>query len=221
VDAELLGLALAASIWPILLAVTLIALRAPHPGRLLGAFLAGGLLTTITIGFVIIYAVNGSVDSQSTTFDPIVYIAAGALVLLAAFVMARRYEPPPPEIPREKSASTKRIEEMLDRGTAMAFVAGIVLDLFPSPFALIAFKDIAQADYSVAGTFAVLLAFFLVVFVLIEIPLIGFVAMPERTTGWTVRFNAWFGQNWHRLCVWGLTAGGFYLIGKGVYLYAT
>jgi len=42
--AELVPLAIASAFWPVLLVVVLVALRAPHPARLLASFLAAALL---------------------------------------------------------------------------------------------------------------------------------------------------------------------------------
>ena len=81
---------------------------------------------------------------------------------------------------------------MQDYGTAMAFVAGIELDLLPSPFALLAFKDIAR-----------------------------FGVAPERTADRVVRFNDWLGRNWYQKSVYALVTAGVYLIEKGDYETAT
>ena len=84
---------------------------------------------------------------------------------------------------------------MLDKGTRLAFVAGIILCVFPGFFPLIALKDIAQLDYSVAATVVVLFAFYVVMFTLIEVPLVGFLTAPARTAELTTSFNVWLDRN--------------------------
>ena len=88
---SLLPLALAAAVWPTLLAVVLVALQAARPERLLAAFLAGGLLTTMTVGLVIIYALSGSslVTTDQNTTDPTIDVVMG-IVLRAPTIVRRR-----------------------------------------------------------------------------------------------------------------------------------
>lgn len=219
--AELLPLAIAAAFWPVLLAVVLVALRAPHPAKLLIFFLAGGLLATMTEGLLIIYALNGSslVTSDQSTTDPVVDVIAGALALVIAYVMVRREKPPSPDGPKEESSTGKRVREMLEGGAGWAFVAGVVLDLLPSPFALSALKDLAELNYGVTETVVVLLCFYLIVFAFIELPLIGYLVASERAAGRTVRFNAWLARSWYRLAIYALLFCGVYLIAKGIYEY--
>jgi hypothetical protein len=217
--AELLPLALAAAVWPVLLAVVLIALRAPHPAKLLVCFLAGGLVATMTEGLVIIYALNGSsltTNDQSTT-DAVVDEVAGVLALALAYAMWRRERTPTAPSEKKESKTNKRIEGMLERGAGWAFLAGVVLDLFPSPFALVALKDLAEWDYPFAKTFVVLLLFYLIVFVFIELPLIGYLVAPGRAAERTVRFNAWLARSWYRLAIYGLGFCGVYLVANGIY----
>ncbi len=216
---ELLPLAFAAALWPLLLAVTLIALRAKHPAKLLACFLAGGLLATMTEGLVIIYAFNGSslMTTDRSATSPAVDIAAGSLALIVAYAMMRRKRPPVLDAHEKESRTDKRLEGMLDRGAAWAFAAGIVLDLFPNPFALVALKDLAEWGYPFTKTFVILLCFYLIVFAFIELPLLGHLLAPERAADQTLRFNAWFARNWYRLAIYALALGGIYLIAKGIY----
>jgi hypothetical protein len=217
---QLLPLALAAAFWPILLAVVLVALQAPQPAKLLVCFLIGGLITTVTIGLVIIDALSGTslAASDGSSAGPAFDIALGALALILAYVMKRREKPPPaPDSPKEESKTNKRIEDMLERGAIWAFVAGIVLDIVPSPFALSAYRIIAELDYSLAETVLVLLGFYLIVFVFIELPLIGYLVATEHAVAWTARFNAWLTRSWYRLAIYALLVAGIYLIAKGAY----
>jgi hypothetical protein len=216
---ELLLLAIASMFWPILLAVVIIALRASHPILLLVSFLAGGLLTTMTIGLVVIYALQGSslTGKSQSTFDPGVEIAAGALALLAAAVLWRRYGALPEE-PTQKPATGEpgKLERMLDRGAPLAFAAGIVCNLVPGVFPLVALKDIAEMDLSFAETFATLLGFYLIMFAFIEVPLVSYLVAPEWTGQMTQRFNTWLDRNTRRVGIGALGGVGVYLVVKGI-----
>ena len=217
---EILLLAIASAFWPILLVVVIISLRASHPVLLLVSFLAGGLLTTIAIGLAVIYALQGSslTGGSQTTFDPAVLIVAGALALLGAAVLWRRYGVLP-EAPAETPVVSDpgRLERMLDRGAPLAFVAGIVCNIIPGVFPIIALKDIAEMDMSFSETFLVLLGFYLIMFALIEVPLVSYLVAPEWTGQATQRFNAWLDRNTRRVGIGALGGVGVYLIVKGIY----
>ena len=217
---ELLVLAIASAFWPILLVVVIISLRASHPILLLVSFLAGGLLTTMAVGLVVIYALQGSslTGASQATFDPAVLIVVGMLALLAAVVLWRRYGVLP-EAPAEKHADADpgRLERMLDRGAPLAFAAGIVCNIIPGVFPLIALKDIAEMDISFAETFLVLLAFYAIMFALIEVPLASYLVAPQWTQQATLRFNAWLDRNTRRVGICALAGVGAYLVAKGIY----
>jgi hypothetical protein len=203
----------------LLLVVVIVSLRAAHPIMLLVSFLAGGLLTTMTVGLVVIYALQGSslTGRSQSTFDPGLEIAVGALALLAAAVLWRRYgdlSDEPPEEPGD--AEPGRVERMLDRGAPLAFAAGIVFNVIPGVFPFVALKDIAEMDVGFAETFGLLLGFYLIMFAFIEVPLVAYLVAPERTGQATRRFNAWLDRNGRRLGILALGGVGAYLLVKGL-----
>jgi len=213
--AEILALAVAAAFWPVLLGVVIVALRAEHPKLLLASFLAGAMIAAVSVGLVIVYALDGSsFTDPSSSAGPAAEIVVGALCLLGALVLGRRpIAVPAAEAP--EPAPPNRLQRTLERGAPLAFVAGIVLDLAPSPFALIAYKDIASFDIGFAETLAILIAFYVVALMFVEVPLVGYLVAPNWTQTHTLRFNAWLSGNWQRLAVWALAGLGVYLILKG------
>jgi len=213
--AELLPLAIASAFWPLLLAVVVVSLRAAHPVRLLISFLAGGLLTTMTVGLVVIYGLEGSTltSGSRSTFDPWFEVVAGAIALLAAAVLWRRLgaqaeaviEGPP-----------GKLERMLERGAPLAFVAGIVFNILPGVFPIVALKDIAEMDTTVVATVSLLLGFYLIMFAFIEVPIVGFLLAPESTAQTVRRFNNWLDRNTRRVAIAALGLVGLYLLVKGI-----
>ena len=57
---EIILLAFASMFWPTLITIVVLALRVPQPVRILAWFLFGGLLTTITIGLILVFALQDS-----------------------------------------------------------------------------------------------------------------------------------------------------------------
>jgi hypothetical protein len=210
--------------FPALLAVVLVAIRSRHPQKLLAAFLAGGLLSAISVGLTIVFSLQGaSVDSSSSSGgDPALYLVVGVLSLIAAYVVYRKKllgkHPKKPAEEMDTDKKPDRLERALDKGAPYAFVAGIVLCAFPGLSALVALKDIAQLGYATSATVAVTIGFFVIMFAFIEIPLVGFAVVPERATATTLQFNRWLDAHMNRLAVGVLAGLGVFLIVRGLLL---
>lgn len=213
---EVFGLAVVSAFWPTLVLVDVLAFRTEKPERVLVAFLAGGLVSTLTIGSLIIFELRRSalVTTSRSTTDPLLNIVIGLLALVGAWVLARRARRPA-GTNRGDAMQSVRLERAIRRGAPIAFVAGLIINIVPGVFPFIALKDIAELDYSVAATFAVLLAFYLVMFAFIEIPIAGYLFAPELTQSRVNEFNTWLGANGLRVAIWTLMIGGTYLVARG------
>ena len=67
-----------------------------------------------------------------------------------------------------------------------------------------------------AGTAALILGFYLVMFVFIEIPLVGYLVAPAQTRDWATRFNDWLDRNARTVATSALAVAGTYLVVRGV-----
>lgn len=212
---EIFLLAVGSMFWPVLLAVDVVAFRADRPIKMLGGFLAGGLVATVTVGCAIVFSLEGAsfLTRSRRTTDATVSIVIGAAALVVAFFI-RRSDKEKRTI-REPHTSS-RVERLAGRGSALAFVTGIVLNVFPGLLPFIALKDIAELNYTGAATFAVIVAFYLVMFTPIEAPLVAFLVAPERTAQAVDSFNLWLARNLRRLAWWALAAFGAFEIVRGV-----
>lgn len=215
--ADLVPLAIASAFWPALIAVVVISLRAAHPARLMASFLLAGLLTTVSIGAVLVRGLQSTslTSSSESRFGPGLQITVGVLALLAALVLQRRSQREPPA-PEAVPAEPGRLERMLDRGAPLAFVAGVLLNVIPGVVPLVALGRIAELDEGLAGTIALLLGFYLIMFAFVEVPLVAYLVAPDATAARTRRFNAWLDRNAARIAVIALAAAGAYLIVRGL-----
>jgi hypothetical protein len=202
---EIFLLAVGSMFWPLLLVVVLIALRTSHPLRILCGFLAGGLLTTISISSAIVFALDGTsfVSGSRPPADPWVDIVVGSLCLLAAAALQRGLErrKDEPPAPKKPSRGSERIEGLVERGAPLSFVAGVVLNLLPGFLPIIGMKNIAELNYSTGATFALIVVFYLITFTFVEVPIVSFVVAPEWTRATVNRFNTWLSGNLRRLGV--------------------
>ena len=216
---EIFVLALASALWPLLLAVVVIAFGSAQPMRLLSIFLAGGLLATVVVGVAVVHLIQTTsiqIGSRQES-RAVLPLLLGLAAIGTAIVLARR-SPPPQPLP---SASAEeegagRLARWLDGGVWLAFLGGIVLNLFPGALPLMALKDIAELDYGFAATVGVVLAFYLVMFMLVEIPLVAYLINPTRTADVTRRLNVWLRTNRRGLGIAVLLIAGAYLVVRGL-----
>ena len=217
-------LALGAAFYPTLLAIVLVVLTRPRPARLLGAYLVGGMFVGLGVGFVFVFALkgagvqsNGSESEASAILD----IVAGALSLGLAVVLLRGHDPRPARLkkkkksgpdPKKPSWTTRAVGR---DSVKMAFGLGVLLDL-PSIWYLIALKDIATGHYSPAEQALLIIGFNLIMFVVIEAPLIAYLLSPERAAATVDRVNAWIRSHVRQLTEAVAGGLGLYLVVKGV-----
>jgi cytochrome c biogenesis protein CcdA len=212
---EIFLLAVASMFWPVLLALDVVAFRTDRSVRILAGFLAGGLLTTVAVGCAIAFSLENTalVTKSKHTTDAAVSIALGAAALVAAYFIRRSDKQ---RRAKPKPHTSSKIERLTRHGAGLAFVTGIVLNVFPGAFPFIAMKDIAELDYSTVGTIAVIVAFYLVMFVPVEGPLISFLVVPRRTEKVVGSFNAWLDRNLRRLAWIALAVFGTFEIVRGI-----
>ena len=219
---NILVLAAASAVSPTILAVVIVVLRHPRPRRLLAAYLFGGLLTSIAVGIAIVTSLKelDIVSGSSPAADPIVNFTVGFLALIVAYVLAtdrdallteRRREKREPHPPRDPWS-----ERVLNRGSApIAFAVGVALNL-PGAFYLVALKDIAQGQNDFGSQVAAVVLFNLIMFVLAEVPLLGYSFAPEKTQEKVEALNGWMGRHARQIVIAIATAIGIYLVARGV-----
>ena len=214
--AEYVLLALASIFWPLLITIVVIVLRTEHPVKLLAAFLAGGLLATISVGLALVASFDGSglLNKDRGTVDPAVNIVVGALAIVAALVVwrldARPREPKPV---KEKRGKSERYLE----NARLAFVAGLLLNIIPGLFPVVALKNIAEGGYSATTEVVLVVVFYLVMFASVEIPLVSYLVAPEPTVRTVQRLNVWLDRNARRIATLVLAAIGLYLVVRGLF----
>jgi hypothetical protein len=214
---EIFLLAIASMVWPTLIAVVVVALTSSQPVRLLSWFLAGSLLTTVAIGTVIVLLLEKSdlLSSSRRAFSSATYLVASVAALLVAYIVWRRSRSAANTAPA-KSSPPDWSERALSRGRLLAFVVGIVLNVIPGVLPFVALKDIAELDYAPGAAVALVVAFYLIMFLPAEVPLGSYLFAPRRTAAVVARFNAWLKRNATLIAVYVLTAAGIYLGVRGI-----
>jgi Sap, sulfolipid-1-addressing protein len=222
---EIVLLAAGSALWPLLLIVVVLALNTDRPVRILGWFYLGGMLTTISVSSALVFRFQGStfLSGSPSSADAWLDLVIGALCLLAALVLhlgtsgrgPKPFHKRPPS--NKQSRSTDLVEKLVEKGAVLSFVAGIVATILPGPLAIIGMKNIAELDYSNSATFAMIVLFYVIMFALVEIPLVGFVVAPVWTKKAATDFNNWLARNLRSLAIWALTIVGAVELVRGIF----
>jgi Sap, sulfolipid-1-addressing protein len=178
----LLVMAVAVSLEPFRIGMSVLMLNRPRPLLQLTAFLCGGFLMGLTVGAVVLFLLESRLESAHFTL-PRVQIAIGLLALLvAAFLALTKGRP------RTPPAWLTRLLDGQSLWVAGAAGLGIAL---PSVDYLAALAVIGTADIGSTTRFAALLIFNVVAFALVEIPLLAYLVAPDRTRARLAALNDW------------------------------
>ena len=216
-------LSLLAALNPVLVGASTVMLLLPNPKLLMLGYLLGALMTSITLGLVIVFALKDSstVSTTENTISPAVDLALGAILLLAALVLGTGRDKRIAERRRERKGPKEdkgppRWQQALSKGSARTtFVVGALLTL-PGGSYLAGLDQIEKQKLSTSATVLTVVGFNLIMLMLLELPLLGFVVAPDWTPGAVERSKAWFSRNGHKAAVIALTVLGSALVLKGI-----
>jgi Sap-like sulfolipid-1-addressing protein len=196
-------LSLLAMFNPTLLAAVTVMLLLPNPKRLMFGYLLGAYLTSISLGLLIVFSLNGSssVSTAKSTLSPSEDVVVGLIALLVAFVLRTGRDAKLRERrqrrKREKVAETKESwpERMLGRGSArVTFAVGVVLTL-PGVSYLTALDRMAKLDATTVETALLVIVFCVIQQALLELPLLGYAIAPDWTQDAVARFRGWLARS--------------------------
>lgn len=213
---------LAAALNPTLLTATTVMLLLPNPKRLLIGYLLGASMTSITLGLVIVFALQDSsaVDTAQHTLSPAMDIALGLILFTIAFVLhSGRFEEHAKRR-KEKKASkpqkTPRWREFLSKGRSRdTFVVGALLTL-PGASYLAGLSELSKQGLSTPTTVLCVIGFNLVMLAILEVPLLGYTFAPDWTPRAMERFKEVLTQHGERILFIGALAMGMALVLRGL-----
>lgn len=220
---EVLILALTSSLNPTLVAATTVMLLLPRPVKLMTGYLLGALMTSITLGLVIIFSLptSGLTGTTRHTLSPGVDIGLGLIAVVMALVLRSGRDQRVRDRRRERKAAKPdkgppRWQRALQKGSARTtFAVGALLTL-PGASYLAGLSALHKLKYTPAVTVLVVLGFNLIMLWLLEVPLAAFLIAPDATPDRLARAKAWVSRHARKFAVRGLGAIGLLLIIKGI-----
>ncbi|PND56793.1 hypothetical protein CRM90_15175 [Mycobacterium sp. ENV421] len=180
----LLVMAVAVSLEPFRIGMSVVMLNRPRPHLQLAAFLCGGFVMGLSVGAVVLFALESHIPASAHFTLPRVQIVIGALALAAAAILAVTKG-------RRDRTVPAWLSRLLDGPSLwVAGVAGLGIAL-PSVDYLAALAVIGAGTADPAMRFAALLTFTVIAFALVEIPLLAYLAAPQRTHAAMTRLHGW------------------------------
>jgi Sap, sulfolipid-1-addressing protein len=228
-------LALAAAIYPQLLAVVVVILTRPSPRPLLWACYLGSIIVSVGAGIAIfaVFRSRGTIAGTSShRLGPATYVTVGAIALVLAWLLATRrgrgllgrdlplVRKRAPQRDRQGSAAVARVksraEGALREGSLV--VAGIVGALLgvPGPFDVLALGHLARTGDGTVAVAALIAAFTAIKFVLIEVPIVSYAIDRDGTAARVERFSSWMQANKLTVVAAIVSVVGVVLIGRGI-----
>jgi len=179
----LLVMAAAVSLEPFRVGMCVVMLNRPRPRLQLAAFLGGGFLMGLSVGAAVLFVVTARLPASAQVGLPTVQIIIGLVALLAAVAVAAtkgRARTPPLWLTRLLGG----------RSLWVAGVTGMGIAL-PSVDYLAALAIIAAAGVPAATQLWAVVLFNVVAFALVELPLLAYLVVPERTRAAMAALHRW------------------------------
>ena len=221
---EVVVLALLAALNPTLLAATTVMLLLPHPGRLMLGYWLGAMLMSVTLGLVIVFALEGATAKSTSqrTVSPIAdFVLAAILLILAGRALrraqqARRATSGESQDEAGEAQKTPKWQEQLGKGSAKTtFVVGALLSL-PGATYLAGLNNIQKQHYSATATVLLVIGFNLIQLLLLEVPLVALKVAPTRTPIAIEHVRAWGREHGREYAAWALVVIAVALVVNGI-----
>lgn len=222
----ILVMALAVSLEPFRIGMTVLMLNRPRPVLQLCAFLCGGFVMGITVGLVVIFVFRRRLVAATHLTLPTVQVLIGGFAVAVAAILAVRVavdrfrrgsRDVGNVVQRDTRAQQVQVwlrQLLTGRQLWVAALAGLGIAL-PSVDYLAALAVILASGAAAADQVGALLLYNLVAFALVEVSLLAYLLAPGTTRRSLTALNNWVGSR-RRLEVVGLLlVVGIVLIGAG------
>jgi hypothetical protein len=220
---EVFVLAAVASLDAGLLAAAVVLLGRPRPAQQLFAYLIGGMGLSIVFGLLIVLGLHGSKllhEPSRSTSAVIEVVAGGLLIVVAVAVRSGRKVQWHPRRHSQGDAERPQRQSLYNRAVGhdsvwIAWAAGAVYSV-PGAYYLAGLALLAKLSEPAATLVLAILGFNLIMFALIELPLIGFLLAPDRTRSLTEKLHGWMTDHRRTLIMTVAGAGGAYVLISGL-----
>jgi Sap, sulfolipid-1-addressing protein len=208
---------LTAALNPSLLAAVTLMLALEKPKRLLSGYLAGAMVTSVTCGLVLVFALPSSSTSSTAkhTVNPALNIGLGVLLLLVIVVVGTGHDQRRRAWSERRRSNAQdkeppRWRRLLSEGSARdTLVVGVLLS-FPGASYIAGMDLLHKQHLTTSLTVLSVLAFNVIMLALLEIPLLGYLIKPAGTQAAVAGVSRWLARSGGRALL--IVGAGFALI---------
>jgi Sap, sulfolipid-1-addressing protein len=206
-----------------LIAAAVVLLGRPRPASNLRAYLVGAMGFSTAFGVVILLALHGSgaLRHPSERTSAIVEVAAGGLLITVAALVfsgrAAQWHPRRRRQPDDNRGHRRSLEERVLGHDSLwiAWAAGALYSA-PGAYYLAGLALLAKLDRPAPINVVAIVAFNLIMFTFIELPLLGFLLAPDKTRRLAQQLSRWMTRHKRTLVGVAAGAGGAYLLVSGL-----
>jgi Sap, sulfolipid-1-addressing protein len=210
---EAAGLALLAALSPTALLVVSVYLGSDRPRLIATLYLVGALVMSAITGVVILVLLRGTDLSHAHDRSPRygLRLGLGVVLVVAGIVLARR------RAPLNTAKGQGLVARIIAKPAPLTAVLAGVLVFAPGATFLAAVQPVATARADIELTVTALLIIIVLNAALVWLPIVLYIAAPQRTARYLKAFNGWLRANSRKLLVWVLIGVGAIMIGNGIY----
>ena len=209
------GLALLAALSPTALLVAAVYLGSARPRLTASFYLIGAVAMSLVTGVAILLILRAAQLSRPADHTPRygLRLGLGVLLLLAAFVVARR-KPKPPDPDKPASGIVNKM--VANPAPWSAFAVGLLI-FAPGVTFLAALQVIATSDASDFETAVAIIVVVVINVLLVWLPIVMHIIFPNRTTRYLTAFNGWLRAHGRTILIVVLIVVGLIMVGNGIY----
>jgi hypothetical protein len=208
------GLALLAALSPTTLLVSAVYLGSARPRPVAAAYLAGAIIMSLVTGLVVFVILRGAglqhQSQRAARYD--LRLGLGLLMVVAGAVLARR-KPKQPDPDNAKQGLVSRM--IANPAPRSAFAVGLLL-FAPGITFIAAVQVIATANASLQLTTVAIVVVVVINALLVWLPLLVYIFVPDVTTRRLTAFNGWLRANGSKILIAVLLVGGLILAINGI-----
>lgn len=212
--AQAAGLAVLAAISPTALLLAAVYLGSARPRATILCYLAGALLMSVAIGFVVLVALRaGGFSLPHHRQDRYgLRLGLGILLALAGLFLFRRK---PKLVDPDKPQKGIMGRLMANPAPYTAFLAGLLV-FGPGVTFIAAVQVVATANAGLSETAAALIVVVVINVALVWLPLLAYLTAPDFTARHLTAFNAWLRRNGRIILSGVLLIAGIILTVNGI-----
>jgi hypothetical protein len=209
------GLALIASLSPTALLVAAVYLGSARPRLTAVFYLTGAVVMSLVMGIVLLLVLRSANLSRPDNYTPRygLRLGLGILLVVVAAVIARR----PARSADPDNAQRGIVDRLVaNPGPVSAFLVGVLV-FAPGVTFLAALQVIATAQASLDMTALALLIVVVINVLLVWLPIVLYLAVPELTTRYLKNFNNWLRTHARAILCVVMAVAGVIMVANGSY----